>query len=625
MIVLPYEPQEKQRLLHGAKAKQVFYGGAAGGGKSHSLRWDAIAFCLNNPGCDAYLFRRSRGELMDNHIRKIKGEIPKELGDYNSKEDRFNFYNGSGINFCYCEKENDVYRYQGAEIHWLGVDEATHLTDFQLSYLRGRVRLGSWKPEGDSDRLPRIVFCSNPGGPGHQFLKDTFISPAPAMRYFWDATMKDPGDDADKGWLSVYIPAGMDDNRYLDPNYAGQFASLPPEMARALTEGDWDAVVGAALHNLSRERHLVRDFDIPRHWTRFMVIDWGTAKPFSVGWYAVSDGALVEARGDYGAVYIPSGALVRYREWYGWDGKPNRGSRLPATAVAKRLKEMEDGVMDYRVGDTGMWAQHDGPSVYEKFYNEGIFLRQSKKDRIAGYWEILSRLAGNEHYREDGEEDHPMLFITESCKHFWRTCPVLVADGTDPEKGPDTKLEDHCLTPETLVQTNRGPRRIDDMRGVERVLTPVGYCPFIDLGVTAKNQAIWRLDLEDGQVIEGTGSHPVLCTDGEYRRLDELSYSDYVVSVERDDEWHNTFRGSHTGNAATTGSARESGCTAWYGSIITAPFRKAITSTIAITTETITRLKTWRCFQPRTIFATTPTNPNISNMPSGTWKRAAGS
>ena len=111
-IVLPYTPQDKQKLLHSTEARQILYGGAAGGGKSHSLRWDAIAFCLQNPGCDAYLFRRSRGELMDNHIRKIRAEIPAELGQYNSKEDRFVFTNGSGINFCYCEKENDVYRHR---------------------------------------------------------------------------------------------------------------------------------------------------------------------------------------------------------------------------------------------------------------------------------------------------------------------------------------------------------------------------------------------------------------------------------------------------------------------------------------------------------------------------------
>ena len=430
--------------MHGATARQVLYGGAAGGGKSHSLRWDAITFCLQNPGCDAYLFRRTRGELMDNHIRKIKMEIPEELGTYNSKEDRFVFKNGSGINFCYCEREDDVRRYQGAEMHWLGIDEASHLSEFQITYLRGRVRLGSWSPAQDNDRLPRIVLASNPGGPGHQFLKDTFIVPSEPMTYFYDASMADDKIEGDRGWKSIFIPARMTDNKFIESGYAGQFKSLPPEMARALTEGDWDAVVGAALHNLSRDRHEIRDFVVPAHWTKFMVIDWGTAHPFSVGWYAVSEGVHLAAKGRWEETYLPEGALIRYREWYGWDGKPNRGCRMPARPVAEKIKDIEKERIDYRVGDSAMFAQHNGPSIAEHFMEQGVVLERSKKDRTSGYWEVLSRLSGNEHYKEDGEETHPMLFVTESCRHWWRTCPILTSDTTDPEKGPDTKLEDHA-------------------------------------------------------------------------------------------------------------------------------------------------------------------------------------
>jgi len=445
-IDLDYAPQSRQALLHGTVANQIFYGGAAGGGKSHALRWDAIAFCLENPGCDAYLFRRTLGELQDNHIRKIRNEIPSVLGEYKTNEQRFVFYNGAGINFCYCEKEQDVHRYQGAEMHWLGVDEASHLTEYQLTYLRGRVRLGSWAPK--TKLLPRIVFASNPGGPGHTFLKKTFIDGSVPEVLFRDKTMADPKNPDDQGWLSVFIPAKMRDNKYLSSNYAGQFSALPPELARALTEGDWDAVVGAALHNLSREKHQLRPFDPPKWWTRFMCIDWGTAKPFSVGWYCVADqDTHLAAKNGWDGVDIPAGAVIRYREWYGWDGKADKGKRMPAAVVAQKILEREDGeVIDYRVGDTGMWAQHDGPSPQENMSTatDGRFrMRQSKKDRKAMYAEILARLSGSEDYGESGEESLPMFYVTANCEHFWRTVPMLVLDEFDPDKGPNSKQEDH--------------------------------------------------------------------------------------------------------------------------------------------------------------------------------------
>ena len=452
IIDLPYTPQPKQKLLHGAEAKQIFWGGAAGGGKSYGILWDTIGFCLQNPGLDAYLFRRTLGELEDNHIRKIQNEIPLVLGKYNETKKRFEFYNKAGINFCYCEKEKDVLRYQGAEIHLLAVDEAAHLTEYQLTYLRTRVRLGSWKPNPQhAHLLPRIVYGSNPGGPGHQFLKHTFIDPVPPMTYFFDSSLADPKNPEDKGWRSIFIPAKMADNVYLDKSYAGQFKSLAPELARALTEGDWDAVVGAAFHNLSRERHQLRSFMPPRHWTRFMSIDWGTAHPFSVGWYAVSDGATLAAKDGWPERNLPAGAVIRYAEWYGTDGRPNHGLRWSADQVALEILKKEkarngESVMAYRVGDYAMWSQHDGPSPRERMYfaTDGqVALRQSKKDRKVNYAEIIARLAGNPRFSEDGETWEPMFFITANCTEFWRTVPPLILDDTDPDKGWGPNQEDH--------------------------------------------------------------------------------------------------------------------------------------------------------------------------------------
>ena len=455
-ITLPYNPLPKQKLLHGTTARQVFFGGAAGPGKSTGMRWDAIDWCLRIPGLQAFLFRRTMPELKKSHIERARTELPSVLGKYNETDDIWRFYNGSVLHFCYCEKEHDVERYQSFEIHWLGVDEGSHFTEFQLAYLRGRVRLGDFSakiPEQYKALLPRIVIGSNPGGVGHSTLKAWFIDPAPPMTIFHDSTMRDPKNPESKGWPTIFIPARMSDNPYLDNEYAGQFQALGVERARALTEGDWDAVPGAAWHNLTRERHQLPNFGPPRHWTRFMALDWGTARPFSVGWYAVAGEPheVIWETQQRKFLLLP-GAVVRYAEWYGWNGKANQGIRYSADQVAlgilQREKDRgEEGLCSRRVGDSAMWAQHDGPSSRERMYitTDGrINLIQSRKDRKANYDEICARLAGNFEYGKTGEEmPEPMFFVTANCLAFWRTVPPLTSDENDPDKGWATEGEDH--------------------------------------------------------------------------------------------------------------------------------------------------------------------------------------
>jgi hypothetical protein len=278
-------------------------------------------------------------------------------------------------------------------------------------------------------------------------LKRVFVLPSSPLTVFNDETTKVPGRVDSRGLTTVYIPARMTDNIYLDQDYAGQFGGLPPEMARALIEGDWDAVAGAA-YQVSRERHMLRPFTPPRHWTRFMALDWGTARPFSVGWYCVSEGAFLKGQGSWPDRWIPEGAVIRYAEWYGWNGRENEGCRLDSTKCASGILQRErdrgEPAMDYRVADYQMWAQTDGPSPAERFGNANCPLRQAKKDRKMAYWECTARLAGNPFVKDDGQiEEHPMFFVTQDCVHFWRTIPNLMLDETEPDKGPGNGQEDH--------------------------------------------------------------------------------------------------------------------------------------------------------------------------------------
>lgn len=451
---LDYTPHPKQSILHSVPVTQIFYGGAAGGGKSHSVRMDGLMLALENPGMQGYLFRKTYPELEDNHIRPLRMmEIPPSVATFSETRKQLECKNGAILRMCFAENDADILKHQGAEIHWLGVDEAALMSRFQLNYLRTRVRLGRWKPNPKYAKyFPRCLYSSNPGGPGHDFLKSTFIDPASPLQVFYDKTTA--GKVNPNGWTSIYIPAKMADNPSIDmKTYEGAFTGLNPEHAKALRDGDWNAIVGAAFPNLRMDRNMVPKFPIPRHWTHFMAIDWGTARPFSVGWYAVSDGIVVTRKSTGQTWAIPPGALVRFEEWYGWNGKADEGVRLESNAVAVRIrqKEQEMGLpaMDFRVGDPQMWASQDGPSPQKRMYDAtgGLFvLRQGRRDRRSNFTEVFARIGGEQFINEETQKTDclPMFFVTDNCRHFWRTFPSLILDTTEPDKGPATRnQEDH--------------------------------------------------------------------------------------------------------------------------------------------------------------------------------------
>lgn len=230
---------------------------------------------------------------------------------------------------------------------------------------------------------------------------------------------------------------------------------------------------GMAFPKLNRKTHMLRPFKVPDHWTKFISVDWGRAKPFSVAWYCVCDqNMLLTAKDGFEERFIPAGALIMYREWYGWNGRPNEGCGLESFEVARKCLKIEEEYkeeMDYRIGDSAMWSSQDGPSIQEKMYTatDGQFnLIQSIKDRQNNYEEICSRLVG-----EDG---YPMLYITENCKHAWRTLPALQLDELHPEKGWESNSqEDHiadqlgyaCASrPYIMTEKERNQIEFDMMR-----------------------------------------------------------------------------------------------------------------------------------------------------------------
>jgi hypothetical protein len=431
----------KQSVAFLTPATEILYGGAAGGGKSLWLRGSAIRWCLEVEGIQVYFFRRTLPDLRDNHLRGptsfhvlLQDVLKAGMGKYRAVENEFEFHNGSILHLCYCDSENDVEKYRGAEAHILMIDELTHLSEYQYRFLRSRVRrAGLTVPEKYKALLPRIETASNPGSIGHAWVKRTFVSPKKEGT-IWRAPKEDGG------MLRQFISAKLSDNPFLtrdDPEYADRLRGLgATDLVRAMLDGDWDIIAGQAFEKLRREVHQIDILEPPADWICFRSIDWGSTRPFSVGFWTVSNGDTIPD----GRCY-PRGALIRYDEWYGWNGKPNDGLRMEVGEVAEGIVKRSRGRrFAYTVADPSMWKVDGGPSHAETMMRYGVTMRRADNSRNAGYLEVRSRIAGG--------EDGPMLYATRDCHEgFWRTMPDIVMDKHSfglKSEDVDTEQEDHA-------------------------------------------------------------------------------------------------------------------------------------------------------------------------------------
>ncbi len=424
--VLDYVPTPKQAVFHASAADEVLYGGAAGGGKSRAIVMEALIRALETPGARCYLFRRTYPELQDTLISEALRSIPPQLGRYHQTRRDFELVNGSVLRFRHCARDADRFRYQGAEMHHLFIDELTHFSLEVYDYLRTRLRA----PKGL--RIRPVVRCaSNPGGAGHAWVKARFVDAGEAGATHTRSVWSDALQAAQERTL-LYLPATCHDNPHLSADYVFELEQKPPRLREALLHGRWDAFEGQAFSEWRDEKegydtgcgsHVVRPFDVPREWPRWRSFDFGYARPFSVGWWAVS----------------PDGAVYRYREWYGAAG-PDQGLRMDPSAIARGIREQEaafeQGLHVSGVADPSIFDGSRGESIAQRMQAEGVYFEKGENARLPGKMQLHARLA------LDGQ-GRSGLYVFSTCRAFLRTLPALACDPARPED-VDTAGEDHA-------------------------------------------------------------------------------------------------------------------------------------------------------------------------------------
>lgn len=442
-LSLDFFLHKRQRFALFSKATEILYGGAAGGGKSHLMRVAAILWCCQIPGIQIYIFRRHFDELYKNHMEGPTG-FPELLSAWvnaglvtiNGSKHTIRFWNGSTIFLCHCQHEKDVYKYKGPEIHVLMMDELTQFTSKMYRFLRSRMRLGALKvPDEFQGLFPRALCGTNPGDVGHNWVKADFVDNAP------EGEIKEM-PKKEGGMRRQYIRARLSDNPSVDAeDYAGKLEGLgDPSLVRAMLDADWDIVAGGMFDDLwNRDKHVIKPFAIPATWKINRSFDWGSSKPFSVGWWAESDGTTAPNGKNY-----PPGTLFRINEWYGWNEQPNTGLKMLAVDVASGIIERERE-MGYKVepgpADSSIFDAENGVCISDDMAKVGV--KWTKADKSPGSrangWERLRKYLKAAH---QFPMEEPGLFIFDNCAQFIRTVPTLPRDENKSDD-VNTKAEDH--------------------------------------------------------------------------------------------------------------------------------------------------------------------------------------
>lgn len=447
-ISLDLNLHEAQSLAMTAPAEEVLYGGAAGGGKSHLIRTAMITYCLAVPGLQCYLFRRTYPELKMNHMEGA-GSFPEMLQPLvEAKQCRIvdkdiMFANGSRIKLRHLQHARELNIYQGAEIHCLCFDEATHFTDAEYRYLRGRCRVVGIKiPKDLPWAFPRILLGTNPGGKGHHWCKEGFVDHGP---YRVHRASKEDG-----GMRRVFIPARLEDNPSLleaDPTYVNRLEGLGDEtLVRALKDGDWEVVAGAMFAAAwRRDLHIVEPFPIPPDWQIWQGGDDGFTAPSVIEWLTMDPktGTYYVIRELHGSKLDPDTLADRLMEIQ--YSIPIRGKRLDSDTIPNEAKIQGnyDNSAFAEKGESKKGGRGDQINVALAKENMGR-LRPVEKwqgSRVHGVQKIHNLLKPN---KRDPAEMPGIRFFKGCCPIIVRTLPTLGRDAGNPED-VDTEEEDHAF------------------------------------------------------------------------------------------------------------------------------------------------------------------------------------
>jgi len=454
-------PHPRQWDVLRCPADEILYGGAAGAGKSFCIILDWSKHEQQHGGKAYGLILRRTNPQLEQILRDAKfvfSQLPNPPKWVENKR-HFEYPSGATLRFGFLDGYDDVFNYIGHAYTWIAHDELTLWGDDSAYTLLG-TRLRS--AHGVSCRR---LNTTNPGGPGHGWVMDRYQidkyphGMVPIYEYIDISSglvSPQPGWNELKDWelpegihrrVRIFIPGRLSDNPNLDHDgkYRADLMTKDERTRKMLLEGRWDVVEGAFFTEWDPSVHVVPWFKPPADWRRWMACDYGTHKPHCELWCCES----------------PNGDEFVYREFYGWGGKPNKGTNERATEIAKKILDVEHMADEYI---TERWLDYESfadrgadGSIGKAFQLAGVNFEPSAKADKKGAIENL-----RDHIKIVNGKSR--LKIMDNCTHLIRTMPIQQVDKNNPDIY-DTDLEDHAV--DTLVYLLRRQRTglKNDMRG----------------------------------------------------------------------------------------------------------------------------------------------------------------
>jgi hypothetical protein len=456
-------PTETQKKVFLSTADTVFFGGAVSGGKSWLLRAYMITLCTRIRNIQCTILRKYSNELIQNHMLGPSGFYSMLTPYINSgfvkitnSPPTVSFANGAKIHLSYCEHSRDRFKFQGMEVHCLGIDEGSTMHYDIYQYIRSRLRMPDDKSmledikQLNNSGIPfnpcKTIFCTNPGG----------LSAAEIKRDFIDVLIPNKltnMPDRLGGGTAIYIPSRMDDNPHIDTEkYKKKIMGLGGAMAKAYIEGNWNCLIseGAFFGDTWDESiHVIEPFIIPTSWYIDRCFDYGSSAPSCCLWVAESNGEEVTLNNNTILHTIP-GDIFIFCEYVTHDKTDiSKGNKMLAKDIAININKI-DKIFEkrgYKIkpgpADNSIYTNVNDNCIADDMKTQGV--KWTKSDKSPG-----SRVNGLEimrTYLDNAKtKDGKGLYFFNTCKYCLATIPILPRDMKKIDD-IDTTSNDHALDP----------------------------------------------------------------------------------------------------------------------------------------------------------------------------------